>query len=221
MGQIEYQVDGKSCYRTTDILSDALNESRGLLIWANRLGHQNIDYFSELQTAQSIGTEFHDAAEAYVKDSEILNDFQHAETSNCFSKFKKWWDADMTEYEIVNTELSLVSPTYLFGGTLDLLLKKDNKFILVDYKTSSSIKLDNILQAGAYSHLLQISENIIVDKFLLARFGKKEDDKDFEIRAYDKSDLDKCFDHFLLMLETLNSKNKVKKLLKQKGSKVK
>lgn len=56
--------------------------------------------------------------------------------------------------EIMHTELNLVSSTLKMGGTLDRVIKLDDKVILVDIKTSNAVHPHYWLQLAAYENLL-------------------------------------------------------------------
>ena len=75
----------------------------------------------------------------------------------------------MSKTEIIWTEKNLTSRKYEFGGTPDLLVKQNGKYILIDFKSSSSIYLDNLLQGSAYAHLIKENDKIEIHKFILAR----------------------------------------------------
>ena len=97
----------------------------------------------------------------------------------------------MANVEIIWTEKHFISRKYKYGGTPDLLVKENGKYILIDFKTSSAIYVDNLIQGSAYAHLIKENEKIEIDKFFVARFPK--DDSPYEIREFDKTDLKKRF----------------------------
>ena len=69
------------------------------------------------------------------------------------------------------TELSLVSETHGYGGTLDALLAVDGRPLLVDFKTSSRIFDDHLFQLAAYHHLL-IENGYTVDGAMVLRLSR-------------------------------------------------
>lgn len=224
MAHTDYQIDGKSVISTTQIINHEKSDNEGIVRWANSLGFKNISYSDELNKAGNIGTEAHDYFDNYVADKSIPKEYFYQEAGNCFDKFKTWWDEySKQNIEIVFTEESLLSSNYMYGGTADALIKlKDtNEHVLIDYKTGSNIYGSYLAQAGSYSNLVLENYDIVVDKFILARFGKKNDPKDFEIREYNKSDLKTSFEYFLILFEAYKIKKQIKNVLKRKGTKIK
>lgn len=58
-------------------------------------------------------------------------------------------------FEIIHTELSLISKTLGFAGTLDRIIKMNSKTVLVDIKTSGSVWPSYWLQLAAYKQLFE------------------------------------------------------------------
>ena len=55
----------------------------------------------------------------------------------------------MSSVEIIWTEKHFISRKYKYGGTPDLLVKKNGKYLLIDFKSSGAIYIDNLLQGSA------------------------------------------------------------------------
>ena len=120
----------------------------------------------------------------------------------------------MSSVEIIWTEKHFTSRKYKYGGTPDLLVKKNGKYLLVDFKSSSAIFIDNLLQGSAYAHLIKENEKIEIDNFVLARFPK--DNSEPEIKYYNKTDLKEGFSQFKDYLKLFEKDKKLKKRMRKK-----
>ena len=94
------------------------------------------------------------------------------------------------------------------------LLKKKGKYILIDFKTSSNVYVDNLIQGSAYAHLIKENDKIEIDKFIVARFPK--DDSEYEIREFNKTDLKEAFKQFKEYLIAFERDKELKKRIKKK-----
>ena len=119
----------------------------------------------------------------------------------------------MANVEIIWTEKHFISRKYKYGGTPDLLVKENGKYILIDFKTSSAIYVDNLIQGSAYAHLIKENEKIEIDKFFVARFPK--DDSPYEIREFNKTDLKKGFKLFRLLRDAFDEEKQLKKRVRK------
>tara|TARA_R100001440_G_C2484068_1_gene113874 strand:+ start:312 stop:704 length:393 start_codon:yes stop_codon:yes gene_type:complete len=119
----------------------------------------------------------------------------------------------MANVEIIWTEKHFISRKYKYGGTPDLLVKENGKYILIDFKTSSAIYVDNLIQGSAYAHLIKENEKIEIDKFFVARFPK--DESPYEIREFDKADLKKGFKLFRLLRDAFDEDKQLKKRVRK------
>tara|TARA_R110002020_G_scaffold149607_1_gene325965 strand:+ start:41 stop:406 length:366 start_codon:yes stop_codon:yes gene_type:complete len=120
----------------------------------------------------------------------------------------------MSSVEIIWTEKHFTSRKYKYGGTPDLLVKKNGKYLLVDFKSSSAIFIDNLLQGSAYAQLIKENEKIEIDNFVLARFPK--DNSEPEIKYYNKTDLKEGFSQFKDYLKLFEKDKKLKKRMRKK-----
>lgn len=66
-------------------------------------------------------------------------------------------------FNVVHSEMQLVSKTLGFAGTLDRVIEMDGKLILVDIKTSNAIYNSYWLQLAAYEKLLFVENKVKVD----------------------------------------------------------
>lgn len=155
-----------------------------LLYWAWDLGKQGIDYKKAREQAADIGTLAHFMIQCHLRGEEAdLSEFSHADqdkAETAFIKFLEFWDAN--KFQPVAVEVPLVSETYGFGGTIDLLARDANGLCLLDWKTSKAIYRPYLIQLAMYQELWnehnpkdQIARRAII------RVGKEEA-MDLEVR---------------------------------------
>lgn len=157
--------------RVTEILKH-IGDKSSLCGWANYLGFKNINYDDLLSSYSIIGDFAHKKIELYInnenKNINIPNNLYNMGT-NAFSGFKSWFDdvVSNNEVEVIYSEYTIVGSQY--GGTIDLLMKIDNKVYLIDFKTSSQVRFEYILQLCAYKRLLKEEENIEIDGMIIVK----------------------------------------------------
>ena len=205
-----YLLKGKKVPSVTTIIGRFKNAT-GLIIWSNQLGLKGINYFDELKKAGDTGTSLHDLAELHIKGEEYqLPD--DPTVRHCFNQFLEWWNN--TNYKVTWTEKKMGSKKLEVGGCPDLLVKKDGKYILVDFKTSKSLYSDFIIQLSAYTELIRESEGIEIDKAIIVRFPKEDDDT--EIKEFSKEDLAVGLKQFKLLRKAFDIDKDLNKILKRK-----
>lgn len=165
-----------------------------LVPWANRLGLQGIDCTKYRDEKAEIGTLAHYLIECELKgekpDTKDFTENQIDQAENSLIKFYDW----MKEHklEVILSEGQLVSEKYRYGGTVDCYGKMDEKFELIDFKTSSGIFPEMIIQLSAYKQLLEENGHQ-VDEVRILRIGRDEKEG-FEERK--ETDLIKYFELF-------------------------
>lgn len=170
-----YKYDNNSVPRVTEILSAMLHEDY-LMYWSNSLGFKRLKYKAVLEEAASKGTYSHKAIEEYLNDNKLpnLDDIPiiaRNTVDSTFSAFMKWWNIINTHnVELVYSEKTMTCD--LFGGTLDLLLKIDGKYWLIDFKTSNHLNYKYYIQLSAYSYMLSL-EKINIDGCLILMLDKE------------------------------------------------
>lgn len=146
-----------------------------MIKWANGIGKNGIDYEEYLKNSANIGLLTHLLIGDYINkkdtDSAVLKTYkkEQIELANIyFNSFKKWYETE--EISPIVSEFSMVSKTLGFGGTCDFVFgDKDNKVVLVDFKTTTHIQKDYFIQMMAYSLLLK-EKDIKVNKIAVLRF---------------------------------------------------
>jgi len=118
----------------------------------------------------------------------------------------------VSNFEVIWTEKTFTNKKLNVGGCPDLLVKKNGKFILVDFKSSKKIYGDHLIQLGAYSELIKLEDNIVVDEAIIIRFSKDVEINKPQIKKFTKKDLAlglKQFKKYRQCYETEKSINKV------------
>ena len=161
----EYKYNNNPIPRVTQILHKMIEEDE-YIKWANRLGFQQKDYDETLNYYADIGSKVHNAIECYINKKNINSDTPY----NPFKSFLDYYTniSNHKSVKVIGQEKSLICPYY--GGTYDLLLDINNKFHLIDFKTSSTISFKYYLQLAAYNYILKESSKIdYVDIVQLSR----------------------------------------------------
>lgn len=175
-------------------------ESGGLIHWAWDQGRQGLDYRETRDKAADAGTLAHAMVEADIRgtkqpDLSQYTDEMADKALSSYAAYTEW--KFQTKMKPVETELSLISRRYLFGGTIDAV-QIDDKVSLMDWKTSSGIYQDHIIQVGGGYSLLW-EENFpdipITGGFHILRFSKEEGD----LTHHTWQNLDLAKDAFIYM----------------------
>lgn len=177
--------DGTACPGVTTVLG--IMEKQGLHRWFYECGLAKppIDPFKKSAQAANIGSIAHFMVECHLKGVEPdTSEFSPADLSkaeNSVIKFMSWWDS--SGFEFSASELQLVSAIEGYGGTLDILAKKDGEMCLIDLKTSKRIYGDEYWwQLSAYANLFCENNPFVeLKRFIICRIGK-EDEGDFEVQ---------------------------------------
>lgn len=129
--------------------------------------------------AADLGTITHARIEAWLNGQELdpdgLPEDLFAASVHGFERFREWWfEAGLTT---VATEKALVSERFRVGGTLDVVARDTNGFlVLVDIKTSNATKSwpypSVIGQVAAYASIWNEQGGEAIDRVAVARVGK-------------------------------------------------
>ena len=206
----DYIINNKKLPSVTTIIGRFKN-SIGLIIWSNQLGLKGLNYFDELKKAADTGSSLHDLAELFILKKEYeLPDNPVA--IHCFQQFIEWWES--LDCEVIWTEKKYTSKKLNVGGCPDLLIKKDGKYILVDFKTSKAVYSDMIIQLSCYAELIKENDGIEIDRAVIVRFPK--DDDETEIKKFFKDDLAVGLKQFKLLRKAFDLDKDLNKILKGK-----
>ena len=206
----DYILKDKKLPSVTTIIGRFKN-AIGLIIWSNQLGLKGLNYFDELKKAGDTGTSLHGFGELHILGKEYSLP-EDPTVRHCFNQFLEWWD-NLT-CEVIWTEKKFKSKKLMFGGCPDLLVKKDGKYILVDFKTSKSLYSDFVIQLGSYKFLIEENMDIEIDRAVIVRFPKDNDDT--EIRKFSKDELAVGLKQFKILRKAFDLDKDLNKILKGK-----
>ena len=206
----DYIINNKKLPSVTTIIGRFKN-AIGLIIWSNQLGLKGLNYFDELKKAADTGSSLHDLAELFIlkKEYELPDD---PIAIHCFQQFIEWWKS--LDCEVIWTEKKYTSKKLNVGGCPDLLVKKDGKYILVDFKTSKAVYSDMLIQLSCYAELIKENDGIEIDRAVIVRFPK--DDDETEIKKFFKDDLAVGLKQFTLLRKAFDLDKDLNKILKGK-----
>ncbi len=184
--------------------------TRPLMIWANKQGLSGFDLSHKPEA--DIGTICHLMIDADVKDKDLdLTPYDKALIESAriaYGSYEEW--RSRHDFQPVETELSLVSEEYQYGGTLDCIAMVDGKLSLLDWKTGKEVYEDHILQVVAYAQLW--NENFpghpLEGGYHILRIGKEI--PSFDYRWY--SEFPGAWDAFLHLRQLYDLQKAIKKL---------
>jgi hypothetical protein len=208
-----YNKAGQRVPSVTEILGKFKNPDP-LVSWAFKLGKEagiavaqgrpapRSAHEVKTQAGQA-GNIAHDALEQHIKglpyvyEGAKLPEGVMQRAMKGFENGKKWIAGSCIK--VVDTEVSLVSEKYQFGGTRDARgVTPDGLNRLLDWKTSSRVYQDYLIQLGAYSLLSEECEGIQYDGgYDILRFDKEY--ADFQHHHF--SDLTDAKNAFILMTQ--------------------
>ncbi len=166
----------------TTIIDSQLGWNKRILIaWARREALAGRDPDKILEQAGDIGGAVHKLIEAHVKSAitktkikadlgdYAANDIDKAETA--FLAYLDWEKDRGLTY--ISSELKVISETYKYGGTIDILAERNSFFWLIDPKSSKGIYPEFIIQVAAYAKAYEQEHMHIIDEVHLLHLGKE------------------------------------------------
>lgn len=142
---------------------DAYPKSAQFYDWLKKNGEESDNIRDE---AGRRGSVVHELTEHYDMGIEVflMDDNGYiAYKLNEWAMFERYVEFRRRfSFDILHTEMNIVSDKLGFAGTLDRVIELDGRKILVDIKTSNTIYPSYWLQLAAYEKLLE-ENNIIVD----------------------------------------------------------
>lgn len=85
-----------------------------------------------------IGTQLHLFAENILSHSSVDHLDFNPRLEHLYRSFLLWWKSWKEDSIVEALETPIVDPEYHLAGTFDLLLRRNEKLVLVDYKTNQS-----------------------------------------------------------------------------------
>lgn len=192
--------DGTAVPGVTTVLG-VLNKP-ALVKWANNLGLQGIDSSRYVDEKAAIGTLAHQMIADYLRgeetDTSEYSKIQIDQAENAVLAFFEW--EKNRSIKPILVEEPMVSERFRFGGTIDCLAKLNGNLCLVDFKTSSGIFPEMMIQVAAYRALLA-EHGHKVDQNIILRIGRTPDEG-FEERLINHLDMRwEIFKHCLAIYE--------------------
>lgn len=213
-----FNAAGKRVPGVTTVIG-RFKESGGLIQWAYNCGKDGIDINDARDRAADSGTLCHEMIDCHLHGRPFMSGDHPAsvieKAEHAFLGFLQW--AEQSKLALAASEVSLVSERFQFGGTFD------GAFIagtlrLLDYKTSSGIYTDQIVQvAGGYS-LLWEEHNPDkplhgVDILRISKPNAPDDPVSFEHRHFSAEIIPIAQRQFCLFLEAYQLDKRIKGLI--------
>lgn len=207
----------------TEIISSNCGWNKTVLMaWQRKMLLAGRDPNKIKENAASIGSLVHLYIERFILGESItdkdLKDYKPEAiiiAESGLEQFKK--KIGESKIEFLETEMSLVSDVYNFGGTLDCIYKRPGVEIgLGDNKTSKSIYSDYIIQLGGYDILLNEKTGYKPVESLIIKISKditKPDDEIVSLKFIDIYTVKEGSKVFLNLLENNLYRNKFDKYL--------
>ena len=165
----------------TTINKQGYPKSERLIKWQISKGIEEYETKKIANTAANIGTLVHDYAffTECGRNEDAMQILQKAKKDansnkilNAINNFTQW--KNNNEDTLVNSEKIIASVKYHYAGTYDRLAIRNNALILSDFKTSSGIYIDQLLQLAGYAIAIEEWEGKKIDCLEILRFGKED-----------------------------------------------
>lgn len=214
--------DGIKCPGVTTVIS-RFKDAGGIIYWAWEQGRDGYDFRETKDDAAEAGNLAHALVEQHItghSDPDLTEKIENGKLPEhvriaalrAFENYRNW--ERMTQLKVIKTEMSLISEKHKFGGTFDgiAVVEIEGKRSLADWKTSSAIYRDALVQVAAYKNLWEenFPDQPIEGGFHLCRFSRTE--ADFSHHYFE--DLDIAWEQFLLFRRAYD----IDRLLKKRAA---
>ena len=211
-----YLIDGVRVPGVTTVISGNLGwNKQQLMFWANKVGQEGKNHRDVSDEAASAGTLCHDMIECHIKGKEPnLKPYPIdiiATAQQGFDNYLHW--ANSMKFNPVLTEQNLVSKKYRFGGCPDCVAEINGQMAVFDWKTSSGVYADYLIQIAAYLNLLRenFDEEYPGGVYLL-RISKET--ASWTLHHWQEDALGEAWEAFLLLRKLHDLKKNLEKLSK-------
>lgn len=182
-----------------------------LISWAWSLGQAGEDYKKVVDLAANAGSVAHFFIECWFRGEQPdVSDFSRTAIDiggKVFEKFKIEWDKSGLTW--LDSEISLVSESLGYGGTLDFVARdRDGLLALGDIKSQPRIYGSVYRQIAGYEYLWNEVKEEPIRRRAVFRFGK-EDPNDNEVRWL--GDMSRHFEVFKRQLDLYYAFRDIKK----------
>lgn len=151
-----------------------------LVKWAHKLGKEGKCLEKHGGIKRRIGSIFHFLAQGFLEgfkcDTSLCHKDEVKAAEEMVDTFKKWWWK--SGLDRVHTEIQLASGKLGYGGTIDCIARdKQGALVLVDFKTSTSLKPQYELQGYAYKTLYEACHPFDddIETIKILRIGYEQD----------------------------------------------
>lgn len=209
---------GEKIPGTTTIVG-RFKESAGLIIWAHNCGLSGLSISDVRDRAADAGTACHEMIDAHMHNREFTGEGCSAaviaSAKHAFKGFLEW--EEQSALVLAASEVSLVSERHQFGGTFDAAYMAGT-LRLLDYKTSSGVYVDMLVQvAGGYSLLWEEHRPTKplagIDILRVSRPKNPSDPVSFDHRHWSAEIIPMAQRQFLLMREAYDLDKRLRGLL--------
>jgi len=146
---------GKRLPGVTTIISGLGWGTERLMKWAAAQAHNGQDPEKVRDEAAAIGTAAHMLIECWLRgETPALDNLTHNQlhfAQQAYTNFLEWAETEKSSLRFHSCEQRVISETYQYGGTADLLLEIDGRFCLADFKTSAGVYESHKIQVAAYA----------------------------------------------------------------------
>jgi hypothetical protein len=161
----------------TTILSSQLAWNKNALIaWARREALAGQDPNKIRDEAADSGTCTHYLIECHIKGIEPdLSDFTKAQIDKAetgFLGFLDWEKDNALKYD--KLEYGVIHNALRYGGTIDMIARKNGSVWLLDIKTSKGIYAEHKIQVSAYSKALINQDELVPDEHHILQLSKED-----------------------------------------------
>ena len=194
-----YKVNGVRVPGVTTILGKI--DKPAIRVWANKIGLEGIEIGKYTDGLADIGTLAHEMIhDILVEKVTPLDDWtpnQIDAAQNCAIKFLEW--SDQHEIDVVEAEHQMVSKTYRYGGTADIIAWVDGVLGIIDIKTSKAIYDEMAWQVAAYRQLAVENGYEGIQEARIVQVGRSEGEG-FSVKHLSNFNLEQGWDVFVAAL---------------------
>ena len=166
---------GQKVPSVTTIIGFNLGWNKNLLLgWTRKMMNQGIDPIRIRDFAAEVGTVAHGLVEQFFTE-EMFNIYEYPAEAvtvaqvayNSFLSFESTNDLKMEK-----SEVPIVHETLMYGGTLDWVGIMNGEKCLIDFKTSTGVYPDHLIQLAAYRELYHYKYGELLGKAYILHMNK-------------------------------------------------
>lgn len=165
-------------------------------------------FANKRQREANVGLVVHHYAETGLLEYDASLDGEINRIRQGISAFDEWQKG----YDILDKEGVVYHKRHDYAGTFDAVVKKGNDKWLVDYKTSSNIYPEHVMQVAAYMRAWEWQNGEQLKGGMVVRFDKETGLH--EEHRFTRRQLSPAFQCFLSLLKVYRIKKRVDKLVK-------